>query len=395
MTNQRLHTPEGVRDVFGSSCDNLQYLENRLSETIESFGFRQMKPPAFEFSDVYGEAIGTVPENERYRFFDREGNTLVLRPDFTPSIARAAAKYFPDQQVLRLSYRGHIFQNHKGLQGHLREKSQIGAELMGENSAYADAEILSLATRALLSTGLKDFRISLGSAEIFDGLCEAAGFDAEETDTLTTYVTNKNFFGVSEFLAEKQAEKQLPASLVRLFSLLTDTYNAPSDWNDLYDESKGYPRIQQALSHLYEVNSILSLYGASRWISFDFSLIRSLRYYTGIIFVGYTYGTGTPVIRGGRYDRLLANFGRDLPATGFAISVDDLLLALERGKKAFPQKPPASVILFDDENRENAIKRAERMREAGSVILQHYCNNTERDALAKNFEGHRIMILGE
>ena len=97
MIKKLLHTPEGVRDIYGKEYAKKLYIENKLHETLKSFGYEDIQTPTFEFFDVYSKDIGTTPSNELYKFFDKEGNTLVLRPDFTPSIARCAAKYFLEE----------------------------------------------------------------------------------------------------------------------------------------------------------------------------------------------------------------------------------------------------------------------------------------------------------
>ena len=121
---QLLHTPEGVRDIYGEEYNKKLEVENRLHENIRLFGYEEIQTPTFEFFDVFSKEIGTTPSRELYKFFDKDGNTLVLRPDFTPSIARCAAKYFGEENVpLRFSYVGNTFTNTSDLQGKLKESA--------------------------------------------------------------------------------------------------------------------------------------------------------------------------------------------------------------------------------------------------------------------------------
>ena len=130
MNQKILHTPEGLRDVYSDECERKQILEQRLHQVPASFGYRDIETPSIEFFDVFGSDIGTIPSRDLFKFFDREGNTLVLRPDFTPSIARAASRYFQNvDHPIRLSYLGRSFVNYSGLQGRLKENTQMGAEL--------------------------------------------------------------------------------------------------------------------------------------------------------------------------------------------------------------------------------------------------------------------------
>ncbi len=145
MGKQIIHTPEGVRDIYGEEYDKKSLLEDKLHHCLKSYGYHDIQTPTFEFFDVFSSRIGTIPSKELYKFFDKEGNTLVLRPDFTPSIARAAAKYFMEEELpLRLCYKGNTYTNHISYQGLLKETTQIGAELMGDPSPEGDGELISL-----------------------------------------------------------------------------------------------------------------------------------------------------------------------------------------------------------------------------------------------------------
>ena len=163
MIQKILHTPEGVRDIYNEECEKKLILESRLRQALNSYGYRDIETPTFEFFDVFGKEVGTIPSRELYKFFDREGNTLVLRPDFTPSIARAASKYFMDEEKpIRLCYMGNTFVNNSSYQGLLKENTQLGAELIGDATPEADAEIIAMVIETLQKAGLREFQISVG-----------------------------------------------------------------------------------------------------------------------------------------------------------------------------------------------------------------------------------------
>lgn len=167
MSRKLVHTPEGVRDIYGDEKERKIVVERLLAEKIHGYGYRDIQTPTFEFFDVFSKEVGTTPSKELYKFFDKEGNTLVLRPDFTPSIARCAAKYFMDENVpIRLSYQGNTFSNTSNLQGKLKEVTQMGAELIGDASVYADAEMIAMTIEALYHAGLSDFQIKIGRAHV-------------------------------------------------------------------------------------------------------------------------------------------------------------------------------------------------------------------------------------
>ena len=204
MNKKPVHTPEGVRDIYGKEYAVKLAIEEHIHGQLNSYGYEDIQTPTFEFFDVFSKDIGTTPSRELYKFFDKEGNTLVLRPDFTPSMARCAAKYYMDEDVpIRFCYLGNTFTNTSNLQGKLKEVTQMGAELMGDGSVEADGEIIALAVSSLLAAGLQEFQLSIGEIEYFKGICEEVGLDEDTELSLRDYISGKNIFGAEALLLEK------------------------------------------------------------------------------------------------------------------------------------------------------------------------------------------------
>ena len=203
MKNQEqiLHTPEGVRDIYGSEFVKKFELQQQLYRLLAAEGYQGIETPTFEFFDVFSKEVGTVPSRELYKFFDREGNTLVLRPDITPSIARAVSKYFHEETPIRLCYMGNTFINYDKYLGRLKESTQLGAELMGDESARADVEMLSLLIKALQEAGLRKFQVSVGQVMFFKSLLKEAGIDSTTEENLRQLISDKNQFGAEELLS--------------------------------------------------------------------------------------------------------------------------------------------------------------------------------------------------
>ncbi len=356
-----LHTPEGVRDIYNKECEQKLALGRRLHDTIRSYGYHDIETPSFEFFDVFGKEVGTIPSRELYKFFDREGNTLVLRPDFTPPIARAASKYFLNENMeIRLTYLGQAFVNSSSYQGRLKETTQIGGELIGDDSADADAEIIALVAQTLLASGLKEFQISLGHVGFFRALAEEAGFDEQLTAEIKALITNKNSFGVAKLLDGQRIREPLKnafASLTGLFG----TEEVLSRAEELTEN----PKARAAVGRLREIWRILKIYGVEQYVSFDLGMLSRYMYYTGILFRGYTFGTGDAVIKGGRYDNLLAHFGKEAPAVGFVAVIDQLMNALARQKIAQPLPSNHCMIIYSQEKQEEAIRKASELRGRG------------------------------
>ena len=362
MENQLLHTPDGVRDIYNGECKKKLYLQDKLHRTLLKYGYHDIMTPTFEFFNIFGSDVGTTPSKDLYKFFDKEGNTLVLRPDFTPSIARSAAKYYiEDDMPVKLCYLGNTFINSSDYQGRLKESTQCGAELIGDGSISADAEILSMTVESMLESGLKNFQISVGHSQFFYGLTKAAGLSGEQEENLRELIANKNFFGVEEFVDSLSMNDKLR----KLFGLL--------DNFDLQDEqliealklAKGYDEILSSIDSLLKLREYLKAYGIEKYISYELGLISDYTYYTGIIFQGYTYGTGEPIVKGGRYDKLLSHFGKDAAAIGFAIVVDQLLAAIQRQKITLTAPDYNVLLVFEEKRIAEAVKKAEELRGQG------------------------------
>ena len=199
--SELLHTPGGVRDIYGSACARKLEVQHSLEQVMHSYGFRNVQTPTFEYFDIFNKERGTAASNEMFKFFDRGNNTLVLRPDMTPAIARCVAKYFREEtEQMRFCYTAQTFVSTGQYKGKLQEVTQVGAELFMDDSSDADAEMLALTIECLLESGLKEFQIEVGHADLFRALVEEAGFEEETIETLRDLIESKNFFGVEELL---------------------------------------------------------------------------------------------------------------------------------------------------------------------------------------------------
>lgn len=364
MEIKLLHTPEGVRDIYGTELRKKNKIQKKLLKAFESFGYKNIQTPTFEFFDVFSKEIGTTKSNELYKFFDKEGNTLVLRPDFTPSMARCAAKYFMEEDIpVRFSYVGNTFTNLSNLQGKLKEVTQTGVELIGADTKSGDAELIHLAVKALKDAGLKEFQISIGEIEFFKGLCEEAGLSEELEAQVRNMISDKNYFGIEELMLSSGIEKEKAAAFLKVAELFGSA--------DCLEEAKSLvsnSRSKKAVKRLETLYKALQTFGDEKYISFDLGMVSKYNYYTGIIFKAYTYGVGDAILKGGRYDKLLSYYGKDATAVGFAIVVDDLMEAL-RSQKLEPKNTAfIDYLVYDEPVYLQAMQLADAMREKGQAM---------------------------
>lgn len=358
------HTPEGVRDIYRQECSRKQKLQEKLHRVFHQYGFEDIETPTFEYFEVFSKEVGTIPSRELYKFFDREGNTLVLRPDFTPSVSRACATYFnPEKEVVSLCYTGNTFINNSSFRGRLKETTQMGVERMGDDSPEADAEILAMTVECLLAAGLTEFQVSVGQVDYYKAIFAQTGMSQKEEEELRELISQKNYFGVEELVKNKNMDK----SLARVLSQLPQMFGS----TEVLEKAKSLtdnPQALKAVARMEEIYELLKVYGYEKYITFDFAMLSKYHYYTGIIFQAYTYGTGEALIKGGRYNQLMKHFGKPAASIGFAIVVDNLLMALSRQKIEMEGEEGVTVITYRKENRIQAIQKAKELRAQGRNV---------------------------
>lgn len=368
MNNQLLHTPEGVRDIYNEECEKKLVLQEKLHHVLKRYGYQDIQTPTFEFFDVFQKERGSVISKEMYKFFDREGNTLVLRPDITPSIARSAAKYYMEEEMpIRFCYIGNTFINNSSYQGRMKESTQLGCELIGDESTDVDGEMIAVVIQCMLASNLTEFQVELGQVDFFKGLIEEAEIEEEIEWKLRELIENKNYFGVEELLEGENIAKEN----IAVFLKLQELFGSVEKLTEARALTKNKLALH-AIDRLEKIYHILELYGLEKYVSFELGMLGRYKYYTGIIFKGYTYGTGDMIVTGGRYNSLLKQFGKDAPSIGFAINIDQLLLALSRQKIKVPLKEDTILVLYEcgQENRKKGILLAEKLRkEEKRVIL--------------------------
>lgn len=402
MEKKLLHTPEGVRDIYNTECENKLYLQEQIHKTLKLYGYNDIQTPTFEFFDIFNKEKGSAPSKNLYKFFDREGNTLVLRPDMTPSIARAYAKYYmEDNMPIRFCYMGNTFINNAEHQGKLKETTHIGAELIGDNKSDADAETIALTIDALLKVGLKEFQIEIGHADYFKGLIEASNVDEETAAYLRELLSNKNYFGVEEIVSSLNIDNNIKEAFIKLpeFVGSIEVIKKAKETVSVNE------LVENALDRLEKVYNILKVYGYEKYISFDLGIVSDYQYYTGIVFSGYTYGTGDAIVKGGRYDDLLKQFGKNSPSIGFCIYIDNLLIAMERQKLEIGGVSLKQVVLYDNISSKAAIELAfklrndnintELIRKSSKFTLEDYIEFERKNSVSRiyHIENNNTQII--
>jgi len=329
--NNIMHTPEGMRDIIPSEYEQKLNISDKLLQVMKDSGYLLMQTPSFEYFDVFAKDTGMTPSSRLYKFYDKEGNTLVLRPDFTPPMARAySTLYFNETKPVRLCYSGNTFVNGSDLNGMLKESTQIGAELYDDASCEADAAMIGLMVKCMQTAGFDDFLVSIGNADFFRGLCEELGISQDDEAALWKLISVRNYHKAEELLNDLKVNSELAQLTLRI----SDDYTSKESLYELKEKLRN-EKCRNACDRLVGICEILEKEGVDKNVSIDLGLLNKYDYYTGVIFRAYTYGFGDAVMKGGRYDNLVKEFGKDVPAIGFGISLDELLIA-KGGQKHLP-----------------------------------------------------------
>jgi len=366
MSNYRFHTPDGVSDMLPEECRTKRELEQQLRTLFSLSGYQEIETPGIEFYDVFASGDFVSQEN-LYKLCDQEGRILSLRYDGTVPAARLAATLFKDTPApLRLSYVENMYRFRESGGGRQREFCQAGVELLGLSSTQADAEVIALAISSALEIGVTDLQISIGQSEFFKGLMEEWSIPPEDAGEISKHIDQKDTVAL-----EKAADRYGLSSAAKETLLLIPALFGTYDTLDIFDNRVGNPRSKEALRNVREILDILDDYGYTRYVSVDLGMLRSLDYYTGMIFKGFTYEVGFPIISGGRYDKVVSVFGRDLAAVGFSLSLNLCMTALRRQDKELPPVPVDTVIGYSDKPgmRRLALSMAKDLRSEGLITL--------------------------
>lgn len=216
----------------------------------------------------------------------------------------------------------------------------------------------------LKAAGLKEFQLSVGHADFLRGLFEAAGLDEDVMEEIRNLLQNRNLYGVQEVVAQYVTDE----NLTQLFGLLTDVMLDKEKISAAKVWAQEFPRVLNALTRLEQLDELLELYKIHKYVSYELAMISGFDYYTGIIFAGYTFGSGEAVVNGGRYDNLLKSFGKSAPSIGFAVVINQLMAALQRQNVRIPFENTTKWFIYSQQYRQDAIKDAQVLRSRGEQV---------------------------
>jgi len=302
--------PPGTRDVLPDEMRELRALSARLRQLFEQAGYGEVRTPALEYEDVLrrgDDRAASAP----FRLFDEHGRVLVLRSDMTIPIARlVAGRYRDAEPPLRFSYFQHAYRApDRGRTS--AEFLQGGAELIGSPGSEGEAEVLSLVAEGLTAIGLRRHMIGVGDGSLYRTLLSELEVPEEEREPLLGLLSERRFVDLEARIERLDLDPESRRVLVELPRIR----GGP----EVLDRGAG--PAAAAVEGLRDLHAALEARGIADRVIFDLGLVRELDYYTGAVFEVYDPAVGFALGGGGRYDGLLARFGRDLPACGLALDL--------------------------------------------------------------------------
>lgn len=353
--------PDGMRDVLPPEAAELRALEGALRQRFALYGYGEVRTPALENASTF-EASGDAKLAAGYRLSVGEGVVLMPPSDLTVATVRLAVERLDEEPLpLRLWYARSALRWYAPRGGQDGEVAQAGAELIGLAGPSADAECVTLLCDALSACGLREFKVALGTAAFHGAVVEALDLPPEQRINLLEALADHDYPLLETILAHADAGDKVRRAIEQSLAL--------SGGREALGKARHLAAgagaaMEAAVDHLEMVADLVDEAGFGDRVVFDFGLFRALEYYTGLVFEVYAPGVGFPVASGGRYDSLAAAFGRDVPAAGFAITLDRLHMALEeQGTPPVGEERPLSFAGGLDEP-----KRAAELRQAGVSV---------------------------
>lgn len=374
-TFTKLHTPTGMKDHLPCEVKRYRYIEDRLRENFELWGYREIRSPTIEFVEALSTGIGSELVDGMFKFQDSDGKMVALRPEMTAPAARMVTSRMSSiPHPIRLFYVCNVFRNSQSYIESGRELRQAGVELVGCNTPQADGEILCLLISTLEQIGLEEVRVDVGHASLLKELIQATGLDAEGKDVLKGLLGYRADTRLQQFMDQND----LPSPLQEAFLQLSSCRRL-DQVSSVSPGSLPKGKTEYHLSKLLEVQDFLVDYGVEDLVFFDFSLTRKIEYYTGLVFEASVPNLGLPVGGGGRYDDLIQKFGRQkLPATGFAVEIERCLQALDSQGFEIPEDNKTRIRVSST-SRTAAMKVVNILRDAGAIALLNITNTGDQD----------------
>jgi ATP phosphoribosyltransferase regulatory subunit len=385
--------PKGARIYLPDEAARKRYVETRLFEVFRRWGYREVVTPTFEFSDVLSVGTDVAVQESMFKFVDREtGRMLALRADITPQIARVVATRLRDEpKPVRLAYITNVFRYDEPRVSHYREFYQAGVELIGLEKPEAEVEIIAMAIEGLRALGLDRFQIDLGHPDFFRGLLEEVTSDAGKRREIREALARKDSSTLGRLVQELSPSPEVAEALLALPTLFGREIVLERAAKHARTD-----RARRALANLAEVYRLLKIYGLADSVLLDLGEVRGFDYYSGLYFEAYISGFGASIAGGGRYDDMLARFGYDCPAVGFAFDVARALAIMETQRVTVELPGPDFFIIDFTREKTAALSLARRLRDLGASVARDIISRGLEESIeyARAQRVRHVLVVG-
>ena len=385
--------PKGARIYLPDEVARKRHVERALLDVFERWGYREIITPTFEYFEVLSAGTDVALQENMFKFVDRDtGRVLALRADITPQIARIVATRLRDApKPIRLAYVTNVFRDDDSQVSRYRELYQAGVELLGLDKPEAEVEVIAMAIEGLRALGLHRFQIDLGHPDFFRGLADESGVSPSAEGELRTALSRKDTSTLERLVGELKIPDAVGDALLALPGLV-----GHEEVLDRAAAFAGNPRSARALANLAEVYRLLAIYGLADTVLLDLGEVRGFDYYSGMHFDTYVAGFGASLAAGGRYDHMLARFGYDCPAVGFAFDVARALDVMQaQGVPVELPGPDFFIIDFTPE-KTAALSLARRLRDLGASVARDIMSRGLDASLAyaRAQRVRRVLVVG-
>lgn len=372
---KKFEKPIGMRDTFPSLFEKHEFIREVGRNYLRLRGFDFIQTPTLEYYDTVGKA-SAIYDASLFKLVDSQGNTLVLRPDMTTPIARVAtSKLLKEKIPLRLAYFANVFRAQQMEGGRPAEFGQMGVEIIGDQSVFADAEIIMTAIHLIKEYGIHSFKITIGHAGLLHSILQDYTDTKEQVKELRNLLVERNYVGFEEAVHQFNLEQTKQDMLIQFINEATNIV--------AIEDIEKYVQTNEALTYMKQLSNLMNQMNLSDYVTFDFTLSSHMNYYTGMLFEVFANGSGFPLGNGGRYDGLLQYFGNDVGATGFGINVDRLLEVIPKTEK----EETSVVIIYDEHKFAEANMLAEQHRKQQKrVTVQSKAGLINEEAFLKLFD---------
>lgn len=317
MESFKFLIPEESNGVIVKNIAMLRKLEENLRKLFIKYEYKETLMPTFEYMDLYKSIYKDVTHENTYNFINDKGENIALRWDFTIPIARFFASQ-NKEKIARYSYFGTVYRKPKKFTGKMSEYYQAGIELINISSIDGEKEIIDILIESLPFLNLRKVKIELGSSSFFNRILELTGKQEEVIEILA----KKNISQMYKFVEKNNFDDKLNNLLLKLPRLCGTETILDNLIRNIDDKI-----LLSSLNKLKELNKIINTNNIDYEVIFDLSMVPTMEYYTGLMFKVYSEYAPNPIISGGRYDKLLDKFGKDVPAIGFAYLLDSIVKA--------------------------------------------------------------------